>query len=172
MRALGIDPGSRNTGLGLVEISGDALCAVEFRKISMRHQQLADRLGIIFAGVQAFIRDYQPDVVAVEQVFVANNAKSALALGQARGAAICAAISENKSVHEYSALQIKRAVVGTGGAAKEQVQHMVRVLLGLTQLPQTDEADALACAICHIHTTKSQDRLCAYQANRGQIGSG
>ena len=98
-------------------------------------------------------------MVAVEQVFVSNNARSALVLGQARGAAICAAVQAGVEVSEYSALQVKQSVVGTGSARKEQVQHMVRVLLGMTRTPKSDEADALACAICHIHTSQVASRI-------------
>ena len=115
--------------------------------------------GEIYRQVGEAIARYQPEVVAVEQVFFSVNPRSALVLGQARGSAICSAVSQGKQVVEYTALQIKRAVVGNGNAKKEQVQHMVRVLLGLTYTPGTDEADALACAICHVHTTQTERKL-------------
>ncbi len=159
MRVLGIDPGSRSTGLGVVETTADALRSVAFRCVRMRNESLPQRLGLIYQGVESMITDFQPEMVAVEQVFMANNAKSALILGQARGAAICAAVNACHPVYEYSALQIKQAVVGSGNAKKEQVQHMVRLLLGLTATPTEDEADALACAICHIHTAQVQQKL-------------
>jgi crossover junction endodeoxyribonuclease RuvC len=159
MRVLGIDPGSRITGLGVVEDGADGLKVIAFNCIKMKNEPLPKRLGQIYRGVWEIISKHTPDVVAIEQVFVANNPKSALVLGQARGSAICAAVNMDRSVAEYSALQIKRAVVGSGNAKKEQVQHMVRALLGLTHTPQSDEADALACAICHLHTAQVQEKL-------------
>ncbi len=159
MRVLGIDPGSRNTGLGVVESVHGELRPVAGQCIRMGNEPLPDRLGRIYLGVQDMITQYEPDLVAVEQVFVANNAKSALILGQARGSAVCSAVNAGRTVVEYSALQIKRALVGSGNAKKEQVQYMVRVLLGLTRTPGADEADALACAICHIHTVRTQGQL-------------
>ena len=159
MRVLGIDPGSRNTGLGVVDANGRDITLVEFRTIRMGSEPLAQRLGRIFQGVGEIIHQARPDIVAVEQVFVSNNARSALILGQARGAAICAAVQAGVEVSEYSALQVKQSVVGTGSARKEQVQHMVRVLLGMTRTPKSDEADALACAICHIHTSQVSSRI-------------
>ncbi len=160
MRVLGIDPGSRNTGLGVVEAVHDELRSVACQCIRMGNEPLPGRLGRIYLGVQDMIMRYEPDLVAVEQVFVANNAKSALILGQARGSAVCSAVNAGRDVFEYSALQIKRALVGSGNAKKEQVQYMVRILLGLSRTPDADEADALACAICHIHTARIQDKLC------------
>ena len=159
MRVLGIDPGSRNTGLGVVDANGRDISLVEFRTIRMGSEPLAQRLGRIFEGVGEIIHQARPDMVAVEQVFVSNNARSALILGQARGAAICAAVQAGVEVSEYSALQVKQSVVGTGSARKEQVQHMVRVLLGMKRTPKSDEADALACAICHIHTSQVSSRI-------------
>lgn len=111
----------------------------------------SQRLKIIYDGVCEAIRFYRPDVIAIEKVFMARNADSALKLGQARGAAICAGMNHALEAREYTALQIKRAVVGTGHARKQQVQHMVKALLGLSDMPQADAADALACAICHVH---------------------
>ena len=159
MRVLGIDPGSRNTGLGVVEAINDRLRPVAHHCIRMGSEPLPERLGRIYQGVQDMITQYEPDLVAVEQVFVANNANSALVLGQARGSAVCSAVNADRAVFEYSALQIKRALVGSGNAKKEQVQYMVRVLLGLARTPGPDEADALACAICHIHTARTQEKL-------------
>ena len=159
MRVLGIDPGSRRTGLGVVEADGDRLRRVGGDCIIMRDTQLSARLGDIYRGVRRIIDAHAPQVVAVERVFVARNPRSALVLGQASGSAICAATVAGCDVVEYSALQIKRAVVGKGAADKQQVQHMVRILLGLDAPPGFDEADALACAICHIHTMQVEEKL-------------
>jgi crossover junction endodeoxyribonuclease RuvC len=115
-----------------------------------------ERLGRIFDGVAAVVGQHAPDELAIEQVFMHKNADSALKLGQARGAAICAGVNQALSVTEYTALQIKQAVVGKGHARKEQVQHMVQVLLHLSGAPQADAADALACALCHAHHLQSR----------------
>ena len=168
MRVLGIDPGSRQTGLGVVEAaggggggsgSGEGLRPIGYECIRMGNEALSTRLGQIYLGVQQAIEQHRPDVVAIEQVFVSNNAKSALVLGQASGSAVCAAVVAGCEVVEYSARQIKRAVVGVGNADKEQIQHMVRALLGLRARPGVDAADALACAICHIHTMQVEEKL-------------
>lgn len=158
-RVLGIDPGSRVTGYGVIDTGRDGLACVTLGCVRMAEPALAERLKHIYDGLARVIEQHQPDIVAVEQVFMASNPRSALVLGQARGAAICAAVNHGLPVTEYSALQIKRAVVGTGAAAKQQVQHMVRVLLGLTVNPAADAADALACAICHIHTADVMARI-------------
>lgn len=159
MRVLGLDPGSRFTGLGIVDSTADDIVPIFSDCIKTGNKPMFERLGEIYRQVGEVIITYQPEVVAVEQVFFSVNPRSALILGQARGSAICSAVSQGKHVVEYSALQIKRAVVGNGNAKKEQVQHMVRILLGLTYTPGTDEADALACAICHIHTAQVEDKL-------------
>ena len=159
MRVLGIDPGSRFTGFGVVEQSGRRLVEVFSGRVSLTEKELPPRLQVIYRELSTIIQQYRPDVVAVEQVFVAKNPRAALTLGHARGAAICAAVNHNVDVVEYSALQIKKAVVGRGRAAKEQVQHMVRVLLDSQTGFSTDAADALACAICHIHSSALQNRL-------------
>lgn len=159
MRVLGIDPGSRITGLGVVELQGSDLVGVQSQTVRLGDGELSQRLGAIHHAVTTMIKETKPDVVAVEQVFMATNAKAALTLGHARGSAVCAAVVAGVPVTEYSAKQIKQAVVGTGGAAKTQVQHMVRVLLGLTKTPQSDAADALACAICHLHSAQMQQKL-------------
>ncbi len=159
MRVLGIDPGSRLTGFGVVKVSGRELIHIASGCVEIPKQDLGIRLAIIFEGIAEVVSQHRPDVVAVEKVFFARNAHSALMLGHARGAGICAAVQANVTVVEYTASQVKLAIVGKGGAAKEQVQHMVRVLLGLTQTPQSDAADALACAICHIHTAQFARRL-------------
>ena len=152
MRILGIDPGSRFTGFGVIDTEGSRLSYHASGCIKITDTSLPDRLKTIFHGMTEIVRLHEPDFVAVEKVFMARNADSALKLGQARGAAIAAVLQVNLPVAEYTALQIKQAVVGNGRAGKEQVQHMVRALLRLGGHPQADAADALACAICHAHT--------------------
>ena len=156
---LGIDPGSRKTGFGIVRQQGDRFEYVTSGVIRLPVQALPERLKIIFDNVSEIIDEHQPDQMAVEQVFLAKNPGSALKLGQARGAAIVAGVNKDLPVSEYSALQIKQSVVGTGAADKEQVQHMVKLLLKLPAKPQEDAADALACALCHGHTQQSMIRM-------------
>ena len=155
-RIIGIDPGSRVTGYGIIDQEGQVLRYVASGCIRIKGEALAERLGMIFTCVQQVIDEYRPGEMAVERVFMNKNADSALKLGQARGAAICAGVTRTVPVNEYAAREIKQAVVGKGGAAKEQVQHMVRVLLSLDKQPPSDAADALAVAICHgqIHETR------------------
>ena len=152
---LGVDPGSRITGYGIIECSGRRQTYLGSGCIRTSGDDLSQRLKIIFDGLSEIIRQYQPDQFAIERVFMAKNADSALKLGQARGAAIVAATNADLSVAEYSATQIKNAVVGTGRAKKEQVQHMVQHLLKLPAAPQADAADALGVALCHYHTIQS-----------------
>jgi crossover junction endodeoxyribonuclease RuvC len=153
MRILGVDPGSRLTGFGVIDVGERGrLIYVASGCIRTPPEELPARLKAVFEGLGEVIAGHGPDVMAIEKVFMARNPDSALKLGQARGAAICAGLHHDLPVDEYTALQIKRAVVGTGHAQKEQVQHMVRALLQLSGLPQADAADALACAICHAHT--------------------
>lgn len=158
---LGIDPGSRLTGYGIIRQQGRTLTYLGsgcIRTIDSRGESdrsLAQRLRIIHDGISELIAQYGPDEFAIEQVFMARNPDSALKLGQARGAAIVAAARHDLPVTEYSARQIKQSVVGSGAADKAQVQHMVMHLLKLTQRPQADAADALAVAICHCHTRQS-----------------
>lgn len=155
MIILGIDPGSRLTGYGVVRQYGSKFEYIASGCIRMTTGEIPDRLAQIFDGVREIIRQTQPDVFAIEQVFMARNPDSALKLGQARGAAIVAAKFAGLPVFEYSARQVKQSVVGTGAAAKEQVQHMVKTLLKLPASPQADAADALAVALCHGHTQQS-----------------
>ena len=150
-RILGLDPGLRITGFGVVDQLGSQLRYVASGCIKTRDGELPGRLKTLLDGVREVIATYQPDVVAVEKVFVNVNPQSTLLLGQARGAVICGAVSCDLAVAEYTALQVKQAVVGNGKAAKEQVQHMVRRLLSLPGDPSPDAADALACAIAHAH---------------------
>lgn len=152
---LGIDPGSRITGYGVISQQGQKLTYVGSGCIRVEADNLADKLHIIFNGVGEVIRQFKPQLFAIEQVFMARNPDSALKLGQARGAAIVAATTNNLPVAEYSARQIKQAVVGTGSADKTQVQLMVKTLLKLPGTPQADAADALAVAMCHAHSHQS-----------------
>ena len=151
-RILGIDPGLRVTGFGIIEQHGKQLVYVASGCIKSDDKTgLPTRLKTLFHGIQEVVETYQPDQAAVEKVFVNVNPQSTLLLGQARGAAISALVARDLPVAEYTALQIKQSVVGHGKAAKEQVQHMVVRLLGLNGTPTADAADALACAICHAH---------------------
>lgn len=153
---LGIDPGSRKTGFGIINVLGSKHEYVTSGVIRLPvDENLPERLKVIFDCITELIETHSPQQVAVEQVFMAKNPGSALKLGQARGAAVVACVNQNVDVFEYSALQIKQAVVGTGAAKKEQVQHMVKTLLKLPAVPQEDAADALAAAICHAHTQAS-----------------
>ena len=152
-RILGIDPGLRKTGFGLVDTLGSQLRYVASGCIKSGEGSLPERLKIILDGVREVIATYKPDQVAIEIVFVNVNPQSTLLLGQARGAAICGAVSCDLPVAEYTELQVKQAVVGHGKAAKEQVCHMVERLLTLSASPSSDAADALACAICHAHAS-------------------
>ena len=153
-RILGIDPGSRITGYGLIDVIGSRSEYKDSGCIRMSFKEgcsPASRLAEIFNGISTIIETYQPDEIAIEQVFLSRNVDSALKLGQARGVAMVAAAVKDFAVAEYSALQIKQAVVGSGGADKHQVQHMVTAILKLNKTPQADAADALAVAICHSH---------------------
>ncbi len=149
IRILGIDPGLRITGFGLIEKRGQALQYVASGAIRTPDGSLPERLRVILDGVTEVIRQYQPTESAIEKVFVNVNPQATLLLGQARGAAICGLVSAGLTVAEYTALQTKQATVGHGKATKEQVQQMVQRLLQLSGLPGPDAADALACAICH-----------------------
>ena len=149
VRILGIDPGSRITGYGIVELVGQKAVCIANGCLRVGDGELAQRLKNIFNGLQEIISEYQPDEMAIESVFVHRNADSALKLGQARGVLISAVAINSISVDEYSPMQIKKAVVGKGNASKEQVQHMVKAILSLGTAPAEDAADALAVALCH-----------------------
>ena len=151
VRILGIDPGSQITGFGVVDAAGSAARAVDWGSIrtSGSHN---DRLRRIFEEIGRICAEYGPAEIAIESVFVHRNADSALKLGQARAAALCATFGASAPVFEYSPRHVKKAVVGQGGAEKSQVQYMVMRLLGLSEAPPPDAADALAVAICHAHS--------------------
>jgi crossover junction endodeoxyribonuclease RuvC len=152
IRILGIDPGLNRTGYGVIEAGRGRLKHVAAGVIRVPAGQLAHRLAHILSELADVIRATQPSEAVVEKVFVNVNAHSTLLLGQARGAALCAAVTAGLPVHEYTALQVKQAVVGYGKADKIQVQKMVQRLLALDRVPGPDAADALACSICHAHS--------------------
>lgn len=155
MRILGLDPGSRSTGIGVIDDGK----LVHMEVLRLGDGPMPERLERIFAGVRSVIATHKPLVAAVEEVFLSRNPQSAIKLGQARGAAICAAVEAGLEIHEYATRLVKQAIVGRGGADKGQVQHMVRVLLGVRgELPE-DAADALAVALCHHHTAQTAARL-------------
>jgi crossover junction endodeoxyribonuclease RuvC len=150
VRILGIDPGSQITGFGIVDVHGSVTTPVEWGGIKTSGDHCA-RLREIYIGVVAIVSEYRPAEIAIERVFIHRNADSALKLGQARAAALCATFGADIPVFEYAARHIKKAVVGAGSAEKSQVQHMVKMLLGIRDDVAPDAADALAVAICHAH---------------------
>ena len=153
MRILGIDPGTRITGYGIIDVEGNRLRHVDNGIVKTRSSDpLPVSLKAIYDGLTVVLKEFSPETVAIEQVFLAKNPKAALNLGHARGTADKASVNLNLEVHEYSALQVKSAVVGYGHAAKQQVQHMVKTLLNLPEVAQEDAADALAVAICHANS--------------------
>ena len=156
---LGIDPGSRVTGYGLIDAVGTRQAYVASGCIRTGGGELPERLGAIQAGLDEVIRSHRPAQVAIEKVFVHRSAESALKLGHARGAAILTATMAGLAVAEYAAPKIKQALTGTGSADKAQVAHMVRVMLGIRGDLQADAADALAIAICHVHSARGLVRL-------------
>jgi len=168
IRVIGIDPGSRITGYGLVDTDGFRHKYVSSGFIQIKADTLGDKLGIIFSEVSKIVSAWQPESMAIEQVFVKHNVDSALKLGQARGAAICAGVQAELPIGEYTPRAIKKAVVGSGAADKQQIQHMIQRLLGLDELPQSDEADALAIAICHAHHIKVRSSGMAAGVRRGR----
>ncbi|MRI35322.1 crossover junction endodeoxyribonuclease RuvC [Endozoicomonas sp. OPT23] len=163
---MGIDPGSRITGYGLIEEVGNKLHYVASGCIRIKDAPLPEKLHQIYEGINTIIEHYSPQSVGIEQVFMSRNADSALKLGQARAAAIVAAVNQGVEVSEYSARQVKQAVVGKGSADKTQVQHMVKSILNLSDTPQADAADALAVALCHSHTRASLVRMAGATGTR------
>jgi crossover junction endodeoxyribonuclease RuvC len=158
VRILGIDPGSQITGFGVVDIDGNRTKAVEWGSIRTGGEH-SDRLRSIFTALGQIVREYRPAEIAIERVFLSRNADSALKLGQARAAAICATFDANVPIFEYSARHIKKAVVGSGGAEKDQVQRMVQMILGVREAIAADAADALAAAICHANQRSMRSAL-------------
>lgn len=159
LRVLGIDPGSRLTGFGVVDLGTRAPEYVASGTIRSLKGDFPGRLKLIFDAISSIVDEYSPQIVAIESVFMHRNAASAIKLGQARSAALCATFARHVEVHEYAPREIKQAVVGTGAASKEQVQLMVASLLGLAERPAPDAADALAAAICHGHQRRLGQRL-------------
>ncbi|MDN3640332.1 crossover junction endodeoxyribonuclease RuvC [Simiduia curdlanivorans] len=166
---LGIDPGSLKTGFGIIDTRSRHPLYITSGVIRLPTGALPARLKIIFDAITQLIGEYQPDEFAIEHVFMAKSAGSALKLGQARGAAIVAAVHANLPVAEYEARKVKQSVVGTGAATKEQVQHMVTSLLKLSASPQEDAADALAIALCHSHSKTLLGNVAAGSFRRGRI---
>lgn len=166
-RVLGIDPGSRLMGYGLIDSDGSRSRYVASGCLKVSGDSLPDKLGLIFRELSELIAEYRPQQLAIENVFMHRNADSALKLGQARGAAICAAVTRDLPVSEYAPREIKQAVVGKGGADKQQVQHMVRVLLNLSETPAADAADALAIALCHCYQRNALQRVAGATQLRG-----
>ncbi len=156
---LGIDPGSIKTGFGIISHQGGRSEYITSGVIRLPRKSLPERLKVIHDSVAEIVEQYCPQELAIEEVFLARDAKAAIKLGQARGAAIVACVNKDMPVYEYAAKSIKKAVVGTGNADKQQVQHMVKSLLKLPAAPSEDAADALAAALCHAHTHQSMIRM-------------
>ena len=171
VRILGIDPGLRITGFGVIDKNGNQLSYVTSGRIRTPDAALDACLKAILDGLGEVITGHRPAQIALEKVFVNVNPRSTLLLGQARGAAVCAAVLHGLPVAEYTALQVKQAVVGNGHAQKRQVQEMVRRLLKLAGVPGPDAADALACAICHAHGGQGLGRLttAGYRMKKGRL---
>lgn len=159
MRILGIDPGSKLTGYGVIEMSQNSYRYVTSGTLKINANDFPQKLKQIFDGILQIVKEYQPKQMAIEQVFMSKNADSALKLGQARGAAICAVQTQDIHVFEYAARQVKQAIVGKGSADKLQVQQMVKLLLNIQGSLQIDASDALGIAICHAHFHQTQQRL-------------
>ena len=158
-KILGIDPGSIKTGYGIIESKGNHTRHIENGVIKVKGETLSEKLKIIHIQITAIIKKFQPDEIAIEKVFMHRNADSALKLAQARGAAIAACAMNEITLFEYSANQVKQACVGKGHATKEQVQHMIKILLCLEKIPLTDAADALAIALCHANSREGLLRM-------------
>jgi crossover junction endodeoxyribonuclease RuvC len=152
IRILGIDPGSRLTGVGVIEVTGAKSRCLMHEVIRLGDGPMPGRLLLLMQRLRTVCGEFRPDEVAMEQVFVRRNVASALVLGQARGVAVCAIAEAGVPLHEYAPASIKLAICGAGRAEKPQIQHMVRVLLSLPVAPPEDAADALACALCHAHS--------------------
>jgi crossover junction endodeoxyribonuclease RuvC len=170
IRILGIDPGSRYTGYGIIDMEANHSTHVLHGIIQVTGATLGDKLHHIYRELCGIIAAHQPAEGAIESVFMHKNADSALKLGQARGTAVVAMSSNGLEVFEYSANQVKQATVGKGHAGKQQVQHMVKILLNLTEIPATDAADALAVALCHGHSREGLQRMAGIMGiRRGRL---
>lgn len=167
IRILGIDPGSRFTGYGIIDMQSNHSTHVSHGVIRVAGEALGSRLAYIYTRLEALIGEHRPDEGAIEQIFMHKNADSALKLGQARGTAVVAMARQGLEVYEYTANQVKQATVGRGHAGKQQVQHMVRVLLNLPEIPESDAADALAVALCHGHSREGLLRMEGVSGIRG-----
>lgn len=163
---LGIDPGSRKTGFGVITAKGDRCEYIASGVINVAKFEFAERLSRIYSSIDEIVKEYQPEIFCIEQVFMGKNANSALKLGQARGAAIVAAMQGGLTFAEYMPTEIKQAVVGTGAADKKQVQHMVTQILKLSATPQEDAADALAAALCHANTRQTMIRTAGSRSKK------
>jgi len=169
-RILGIDPGSLTTGYGIIDMNGNHAVQVVHGEIHVKGRSQGDKLHLIYQQLGALITAHQPDEAAIERVFIHKNPDSALKLGQARGAAIVACVEQGLVVHEYTANQVKQATVGKGHAEKQQVQHMVKILLCLDVVPRADAADALAVALCHGHSRTGLGRMAGVRGiRRGRL---
>lgn len=159
LRILGIDPGSRLTGFGVIDVDQDRVRYIASGSVRSVEGDFPARLRQIFESVSRIVAEYRPQVLSIESVFVHKNPGSALKLGHARSAALCATFATELDVYEYAPREIKQAIVGTGSASKEQVQHMIVSLLRLDGTPSPDAADALAAALCHGHQRRLRARL-------------
>ncbi|OGQ23380.1 MAG: crossover junction endodeoxyribonuclease RuvC [Deltaproteobacteria bacterium RIFCSPLOWO2_02_FULL_44_10] len=159
MIILGIDPGSRTTGYGLVSVQGKNIEHVDNGSISPSHTSLPQRLQYIYDALTKLIQEYRPDVMALEEIFVAHNVRSAMVLGHARGVAMLCAVNARLILEEYSAREVKQAVVGFGTASKLQIQQMTKSLLKLPEIAAVDAADALAVALCHGQSQHLKERI-------------
>jgi crossover junction endodeoxyribonuclease RuvC len=166
-RILGIDPGSRFTGYGIIDIQGNHARHVTHGTIRVQGEEIGAKLRVLFRSITDLISEFNPDEMSIEKVFMHKNADSALKLGQARGCAITACAEKHLPVFEYTPTQVKQATVGKGHAAKEQVQHMIKVLLCLRENPASDAADALAIALCHGHSREGLLRMSGVTGMRG-----
>ena len=160
MKIFGIDPGSRITGYGVINSKGNKSSHIGSGVIQTKEKDFQKRLKVIFTEIEKLVDEYQPDVVAIENVFMHRNPDSALKLGQARAAAICGTFKQGLTVFEYAAREVKQAVVGSGAAEKEQVQYMVKIILDIKNKElKLDESDALAIAICHAHSYSMDKKI-------------
>ncbi len=165
-RIIGVDPGSRVTGYGIIDCNRQRLDHVANGCVMAKTGTFPERIKLIFQQLTQLVAEYHPELMVLEQVFFARNPQSALKLGHARAAAMLAGANAELPIHEYSPRHVKQALTGRGGAQKAQIQHMVRVLLGLAETPAADAADALALAICHANSAATQGRIAAAAAKR------